>query len=369
MNNRTFQIIRFIFAAWVWRVFQFCQKCLPIKPSAPDALLLIAQISPQMHFIYSKLKYGNKLLFEKKHLKLMEKFSQPNTAPVQKVLASLIATQTGNTPLMEEQLHQVLVQTNPQWKNQTSLDSPADFPDFLLLGVLKCGTTTLNEQFKKHPDLANPFSKELFYWGESMCGYGLEWYRAAFLRKKPGASFHTYECTPNYFANPIAIEQISTYMPQKKFIVMLRNPATRARSSYYFFKKHGWVKATSFDEMVTLETSFLQNDLSMITSYHVQHLHHGLYDYWIQKWLEKIAKEQFLFIKFEQFISEPQKELKKISGFLGIKAFPSVPLLQSNPTQYPGSQEQDLPALQKLEEFYKKHNAKLTELIGSEFKW
>jgi hypothetical protein len=361
--------IRFVTATLIWVAFQFCQKWSLAGQFRLDILLLLAQIYPQMDFIFSKVKYGSSIPFKHRHKKTIEKFSRPTSAPVQKVLASLYAVQMKDTAKMAEQLQQCNSQLNPQWREQTSLASPANFPDFLLLGVPKSGTTTLSSLLEKHPSLAKPFTKELYFWGQFLFANGTDWYQSAFLRKNATASFQTYECTPNYFSDPAALKQIAQYMPDKKFIVILRDPALRARSSYYFFRKSGWNPAISFPEMVFVETSLMQNDLSMITSYDIHHVYQGLYSYWVQEWLKRIPRQQFLFIKFEQFISEPQKELQKISDFLGIQPFSIDSIPKVNPTKYKNQHQKDLPALQTLQVFYRKHNAGLAELIGDEFQW
>ena len=57
-------------------------------------------------------------------------------------------------------------------------------PDFLLVGVMKGGTTSLFRYLAQHPDVLPPFRKEIKYFD---CNYfkGYAWYRAHFpLRTK-----------------------------------------------------------------------------------------------------------------------------------------------------------------------------------------
>jgi len=96
-------------------------------------------------------------------------------------------------------------------------------PDFLIVGVMKGGTTSLFRYLSQHPDVLPPFRKEIKYFD---CNYfeGAAWYRAHFpLRQKfTGGSKLTGEATPYYIFHPTAHERVASAVPQAKIIIILR---------------------------------------------------------------------------------------------------------------------------------------------------
>ena len=48
-------------------------------------------------------------------------------------------------------------------------------PDFIIIGAQKCGTSTLFDHLRKHPDIRLPKMKELNFFTENFT-MGLDWY-------------------------------------------------------------------------------------------------------------------------------------------------------------------------------------------------
>jgi hypothetical protein len=113
-------------------------------------------------------------------------------------------------------------------------------PDFLIVGAMKCGTTTLAEQLGAQPGVFMTKPKEPFFFSnDDVFERGLDWYADLFAKAECGdikgeASTH-YTMLPTY---PDTIARLKAAVPAPKLIYVLRNPVQRALSHY----KHEWIE-------------------------------------------------------------------------------------------------------------------------------
>jgi hypothetical protein len=114
-------------------------------------------------------------------------------------------------------------------------------PDFLIIGAQKCGTSTLHAALAKHPCIASCKVKEPSFF-DIKFERGILWYKAhfpTFLRKmrhivSVDRVYLTFESTTSYIYHPHAPKRIAHSLPNSKLMVMLRNPADRAYSEYWY---------------------------------------------------------------------------------------------------------------------------------------
>lgn len=95
------------------------------------------------------------------------------------------------------------------------------FPNFLGIGVMKCGTTTLHKYCRGHPEIYVPFVKESEFlsqrlWDDSM----LDEYEHMFMDKFPLRG----EFCPSYMYIP---DRIKTLFPDTKIVICVRDPIER----------------------------------------------------------------------------------------------------------------------------------------------
>ena len=137
-------------------------------------------------------------------------------------------------------------------------------PDFLIVGVMKGGTTSLFRYLVRHPQVLPPFRKEIKYFD---CNYinGQNWYQAHFPLKKKfvGGSKLTGEATPYYIFHPQAPMRIAEALPEAKIIILLRNPIDRAYSHYQHMVRVGR-EPLSFEEAIAAEPERLAGEAEKI---------------------------------------------------------------------------------------------------------
>lgn len=176
-------------------------------------------------------------------------------------------------------------------------------PDFLIIGAMKCGTSTLAAQLGAQPGLFMTTPKEPnFFSDDDIHARGAGWYRALFDDAAPGdikgeASTH-YTKLPTY---PQTIPRMQALLDAPKLIYMIRNPVERAVSHYI----HGWSEARMGDDPVA---AFRQ---------HPELVDYGRYAMQITPFVEAFGAENILLTSLEQIKTAPQEELARIGAFLG----------------------------------------------------
>ncbi|HET7482658.1 MAG TPA: sulfotransferase [Actinomycetota bacterium] len=107
-------------------------------------------------------------------------------------------------------------------------------PNFLVIGAMKGGTTSLHKYLKAHPEVFMPRLKELdFFAAELNWTKGLVWYEAQFEEATSyiatGEASTSYTKHPRYGGVP---ERMASVVPDAKLIYVVREPMARLRSHY-----------------------------------------------------------------------------------------------------------------------------------------
>ena len=206
-------------------------------------------------------------------------------------------------------------------------------PDFIIIGSMKCGTTSLYYDICEHPcTLAAAYDEIGFF--DSNFHLGINWYRSMFPRKKQiedvkqkeGTAI-TGEDTPFYFWNPIAAKRIKKLLPNIKLITILRNPIDRAYSEY-----QDWVgresNSPSFETVVENELNIQRKYPSLITEENFKvfnqknsHLLKGVYVDQLKIWRELFPKEQIFTLSTENLNSEPIASLELVFQYLNLSDY------------------------------------------------
>ncbi|WP_179348056.1 sulfotransferase domain-containing protein [Winogradskyella pacifica] len=105
-------------------------------------------------------------------------------------------------------------------------------PDFMIIGAMKSGTTSLHDYLGKHPDIFTTEVKEIHYFADSNYKkYNLEWYKNHFVSEKKlvGTSPQSYTKRHNELYKNIP-ERLHKTLPNIKLIYILRDPLDRYKS-------------------------------------------------------------------------------------------------------------------------------------------
>lgn len=177
------------------------------------------------------------------------------------------------------------------------------FPDFIIIGAMKCATTTLAQQlvaqsniFISEPKEPNFFSNDEFYLK------GIQWYQNLFASAQRNelcgeASTH-YTKLPTY---PHTVERLHKYCPNAKLIYIMRHPIERLISQYI----HQWTEREIFA------------DINSAIYQHPELIAYSHYSMQLKPYLESFGYQQILPIFFERFCTYPQEQLERVCRFIG----------------------------------------------------
>lgn len=177
-------------------------------------------------------------------------------------------------------------------------------PDFMIVGAMKCATSTLHEQLALQPGFYLSEPKEPnFFSNDEEYARGLDWYAGLFAGAPEGAlrgeSSTHYTKLPTY---PRTLERLRAYLPDGlKLVYIMRHPVDRLVSQYI----HEW--SMNFTS-APIEQAIVE--LPEMAEY-------SRYSYQLQPFLEAYGRENVLPVFFERLLGEPQAELERVCQFLG----------------------------------------------------
>jgi hypothetical protein len=266
-------------------------------------------------------------------------------------------------------------------------------PSFLIIGAQKAATSSLYSYLIQHPNLVPAKNKEVnFFNVDSNYYQGKKWYHAQFHRYINPLKRHvTLEATPEYLYIPFVAERIAKYNPNMKFIVVFREPVSRAYSAWNMFRKlHASGKVPSvieksyienipnnlkeilfakeypsFEEVVKLEMKYMEEKNAPLEP---SFLRRGIYVTQLEQYFKYFKQEQFLFLEFNEATKELPLTLHKISTFLQLPDYQwqNLDLTIANQGNY---EEKKAPMAEQLAQFYAPHNQKLFQLIHQKYDW
>lgn len=258
------------------------------------------------------------------------------------------------------------------WRNRA-------LPDFIIIGAMKSGTTSLFNYLGQHPQIFPSNKKEIHFFdggtNQNIDNFvkGQSWYRAHFPLKNdmvPGSK--TFEASPLYIFNPIAPKRIFNLVPDVKIIVILRDPTERAISHYFHEKRKNREKLSPYEafqkEEKRLEPIIKEkNYKSEIFKCH-SYKSRGLYKEQIERYLNFFPRKQILILNSEKLFSDPDNTLRQVFDFVGVDAEFKVSNLK--PRNVSSNRSEVNPEVYEyLNDFFMPHNQALYELIGENYNW
>lgn len=204
------------------------------------------------------------------------------------------------------------------------------YPNFLVIGAQRSGTTTLYNHFLQHPDIyVNPQEKELkFLLKMHRENLPFETYQEYFTgwngEKAVG------DVSPPYLYFEYVPELIAKFLPDAKLIATLRNPIDRAYSSYCYALRTG-------REQHTFETAIERKHKGPHLN---DYIGKGMYSIQLERYFKRFDRSQMLILLFEDLTNSEETTMKSIYAFLEVDT--DVPLKlndkgenKQNSAQYP----------------------------------
>lgn len=182
-------------------------------------------------------------------------------------------------------------------------------PDFIIVGAMKCATSTLHDQLAAQPGFFMTEPKEPnFFSDDPIYGRGFDWYEGLFHGAAAGhlrgeSSTH-YTKRPKH---PLAFERVRAALPDIKVIYMMRHPIDRLVSHYI----HDWSEkkiSVSIDKAIDRHP-----DLIAFSRYNMQ----------LEPYLDGYGSARVLPIFLKHFTANGQAELERVCRFLDYDGTPT----------------------------------------------
>lgn len=130
-------------------------------------------------------------------------------------------------------------------------------PNFFIIGGPKCGTTSMSEYLREHPDVFFSDPKEPHFFNTDFSDKKRKVHsKDEYLKLFEGAAGYKAvgEGSVFYLFSKEAVPNILKFNPDAKFIVMIRNPVDMAYSLYYQYLKTGVENKGNFNEAWQAQT-------------------------------------------------------------------------------------------------------------------
>ena len=189
-----------------------------------------------------------------------------------------------------------------QQKIQTKIDNFA-----LIVGAMKCGTTSLFFYLAEHPEIAPCRKKETFFFSAPCWSKGFDWYQSLWEDWNPNQHKIALEGSVDYTRIPTytnAAERIFSLKDRAnfKFIYIMRNPIDRIESHYTHGLAAGW------QEIEKSGSKTIDRDLIVPSLYAMQ----------IAEYYKRFPAENILLLNFDDLKTNPKDLLKQVCQFLEI---------------------------------------------------
>jgi hypothetical protein len=256
-------------------------------------------------------------------------------------------------------------------------------PDFLIIGAQRAGTTSLYRYLCAHPGVLPAVLNKGIHYFDTNYEHGVGWYRShfpsdpyrAWIRRREGVDrVITGEGSPYYVFHPLGPERISSTLPGARFILMLRDPVSRAYSQYQHEIARGF-ETLSFEEALEREEERLEGEAERLRrepAYHsLSHQHHsyvarGLYAEQIRRWHAFVPAERLLVLDSSEFFADPDGGYRRTLEFLGLPERSLPEYRQLNAHSYDRMSDR---ARRFLEDRFREPNRELVEYLGRRFSW
>lgn len=209
------------------------------------------------------------------------------------------------------------------------LATPADGPDLdggalpnlVVIGGMKCGTTSLHMYLDQHPDVAMSRRKEISFFIEGHEEKGVRWYASHF----DSTAAIRGESSPSYTKHPQregVPARMRALLPDAKLIYILRDPIERAVSHYL----HELLRSREQRPIADALGSLSDNPYVDPSRYHMQ----------LERYLEHYPISQILILTTEDLRDHRQDTLGRTTDFLGIAPFRFNVLSEANVSERRG---------------------------------
>jgi len=190
--------------------------------------------------------------------------------------------------------------------------------DFLIIGAQKAATSALQTALRQHPDIYMPAGESAFFEDPDFAQKPWETFGVHSSKRLKGIK------RPDNLCSDQAIERIASALPKARFIVVLREPVSRAVSSYCYLMRHAHLPLRPLNEGLT---ACLDAFEAGATDRAASVLRFGMYGAYLEKWYAHYPKDRFLILSQKAVSHDPAAVLTQVGAHLNVDPQPLVAAL------------------------------------------
>ncbi|HEX3422027.1 MAG TPA: sulfotransferase [Sphingomicrobium sp.] len=201
-----------------------------------------------------------------------------------------------------------------------------------VVGAPRCGTTSLANFLKPHPDVCFPILKEPHFFvqhdlrGLTDTELRNELERGYLARFFPHSASHAElaaDCSVSYLYAPEQLEPALRIWPKSRFIVTLRDPMEMIPSLHQRLVSMGDETLTSFDDAwdaVPDRAAGKRIPPSCIEPRWLRYDQAGLYATYVERLFDTVGSERCLVLLFDDLVADPGGQYRRLMDFLDLPA-------------------------------------------------
>lgn len=209
------------------------------------------------------------------------------------------------------------------------MPEPGRLPDFLVIGAMKAGTTSLELYLDQHPQVFMSRLKEPNYFAfkEQALSFTDAFGRPSRLNERSITDTGRYrslfdgarpeqkagEISHWYLYDPMAPAHIRHDIPDARLIAVLRDPVERAYSEFLFHMRDGRESVEDFGEALDIEEERLAAGCD-----DGRYVDRGLYHAQLSRFYDLFPSEQIRVYLFEDLRDDPATLIRDLYSFIGV---------------------------------------------------
>jgi hypothetical protein len=177
-------------------------------------------------------------------------------------------------------------------------------PNLIIIGAMKCGTTSLHYYLGLHPQIFMTWNKELnFFIAERNWPRGQAWYEKHFPAPAPirGESSPNYTDYPHLKGVP---ERMHSLLPDAQLIYIVRDPIERVVSHYLHHYSRNEEDRSLTDALSNLDSNF--------------YVDRSRYAWQLEQFLPYYPSERILVLSQEDLYQRRRPTLQRVFRWLGV---------------------------------------------------
>lgn len=186
-------------------------------------------------------------------------------------------------------------------------------PDFLIIGAMKAGTTSLYRDLEVNPlvFVSTPKEPHNLLRDDVFTDAGRRAYAELFARARPDQQ--CAEASTGYTKLPthpgVAARAARLLGSQFRAVYLVREPVSRTLSHHFHVLTAGEIT---------------ERDAGRAIEQHPEMVEYSRYGMQVQSWLEEIGTERLMVVRFEDYVADRRGWTARISEFVGVAPRPDL---------------------------------------------